>query len=136
MTDAQVVLSAVAIAILFQASTSYALTMLLSVEAQHLIANLRAQVQKHVLQLPVNVFDDNKSVELVARIMDDVVGVRNLVGTGLVQLVGGTVTAIVAFSFLVRINTVMTAIALVPLAAFAFVSTKACLLYTSPSPRD
>lgn len=123
--DAQVVLSAVAIAILFQASTSYALTMLLSVEAQHLIANLRAQVQKHVLQLPVNVFDDNKSGELVSRIMDDVVGVRNLVGTGLVQLVGGTVTAIVAFSFLVRINTVMTAIALVPLAAFAFVSTKA-----------
>ena len=123
--DAQVVLGAVAIAILFQASTSYALTMLLSVEAQHLIANLRAQVQKHVLQLPVNVFDDNKSGELVSRIMDDVVGVRNLVGTGLVQLVGGTVTAMVAFFFLVRINTVMTAIALVPLAAFAFVSTKA-----------
>ena len=123
--DPQVVLGAVAIAILFQASTSYALTMLLSVEAQHLIAHLRAQVQKHVLQLPVNVFDDNKSGELVSRIMDDVVGVRNLVGTGLVQLVGGTVTAIVAFSFLVRINTVMTGIALVPLAAFAFVSTKA-----------
>ncbi len=123
--DAQVVLGAVAIAIIFQASTSYALTMLLSVEAQHLIANLRAQVQKHVLQLPVNIFDDNKSGELVSRIMDDVVGVRNLVGTGLVQLVGGTVTAIVAFFFLVRINTVMTAIALVPLAAFAFVSTKA-----------
>ena len=123
--DAQVVLGAVAIAILFQASTSYALTILLSVEAQHLIANLRAQVQKHVIQLPVNVFDDNKSGELVSRIMDDVEGVRNLVGTGLVQLVGGTVTAIVAFSFLVRINTVMTAIALVPLAAFAFVSIKA-----------
>ena len=123
--DAQIVLGAVAIAILFQASTSYALTMLLSVEAQHLIANLRAQVQKHVLQLPVQVFDDTKSGELVSRIMDDVVGVRNLVGTGLVQLVGGTVTAVVAFSFLVRINMVMTAIALVPLAAFAFVSTKA-----------
>ena len=78
-----------------------------------------------LLPKSVNIFDDNKSGELVSRIMDDVVGVRNLVGTGLVQLVGGTVTAIVAFSFLVRINTVMTGIALVPLAAFAFVSTKA-----------
>ena len=93
--------------------------MLLSVEAQHLIAHLRAQVQKHVLQLLMNVFDDNKSGELVSRIADDVVGVRNLVGTGLVQLVGGTVTAIVAFSFLVRINTVMTESHSFPLPLFA-----------------
>ncbi|NIU51824.1 MAG: ABC transporter ATP-binding protein, partial [Gemmatimonadetes bacterium] len=57
--------------------------------------------------------------------MDDVEGVRNLVGTGLVQLVGGTVTAVVAFAFLVRIDAVMTALALVPLAAFGFVSTRA-----------
>ncbi|MGB0544124.1 MAG: ABC transporter ATP-binding protein [Longimicrobiales bacterium] len=125
MPDPNVVLGAVALAVVLQASTSYALTMLLSVEAQHLIANLRAQVQKHVLQLPVHVFDNTKSGELVSRIMDDVEGVRNLVGTGLVQLVGGTVTAIVAFTFLVRINPVMTVIALVPLAAFGFVSTRA-----------
>lgn len=112
-------------AITVQAVTSYSLTMLLSVEAQHLIANLRAQVQMHVLQLPVRVFDNTKTGELVSRIMDDVEGVRNLVGTGLVQLVGGTITAIVAFGFLVSIDPIMTALALVPLLGFAFVSTKA-----------
>lgn len=119
------ILVALAIAITLQASTSYALTMLLSVEAQNLIANLRAQVQQHVLRLPVRVFDNTKSGELVSRIMDDVEGVRNLVGTGLVQLVGGTITAVVAFAFLIRTNMIMTGLALVPLAGFGFVSTKA-----------
>ncbi len=118
-------LGLLALSIVLQAGTSYSLTMLLSVEAQHLIANLRSQVQAHVLQLPVNVFDNTKSGELVSRIMDDVEGVRNLVGTGLVQLVGGSITAIVAFVFLVRINPLMTGLALVPLAAFGFVSTRA-----------
>jgi ABC-type multidrug transport system fused ATPase/permease subunit len=112
-------------AVTVQSITSYSLTMLLSVEAQHLIANLRAQVQAHVLLLPVRVFDNTKTGELVSRIMDDVEGVRNLVGTGLVQLVGGTITAIVAFFFLMRIDPVMTALALVPLLGFAVVSTKA-----------
>ena len=112
-------------AIALQSLTSYALTMLLSVEAQHLIAQLRAQVQRHVLQLPVKLFDNVKSGELVTRIMDDVEGVRNLVGTGLVQLVGGTVTAIVALTFLVRIDVTMTALAVVPLVAFGLVSTRA-----------
>ena len=120
-----VLLGVVGVAIVIQAVTSYALTMLLSVEAQHLIANLRSEVQRHVLELPVSVFDNTKSGELVSRIMDDVEGVRNLVGTGLVQLVGGTVTAIVAFIFLVRIDPVMTALAIVPLGGFGFVSTKA-----------
>lgn len=119
------ILAVIAAAIAVQASTSYALTMLLSVEAQHLIANLRAQVQQHVLRLPVRVFDNTKSGELVSRIMDDVEGVRNLVGTGLVQLVGGTITAVVAFGFLININVVMTGLALIPLAAFGFVSTRA-----------
>ncbi len=120
-----VILGAVGGAVAVQAATSYTLTMMLSVEAQNLIANLRAQVQRHVLQLPVRVFDNTKSGELVSRIMDDVEGVRNLVGTGLVQLVGGTVTAIAAFFFLVRIDPGMTALALVPLGAFGFVSTRA-----------
>ncbi len=118
-------LVAVSVAVALQAATSYALVMLLSVEAQHLIANLRAQVQEHVLQLPIRVFDNTKTGELVSRIMDDVEGVRNLVGTGLVQLVGGTITAVVAFAFLVRIDPILTLLALVPLAGFAFVSTKA-----------
>ena len=108
-----------------QSGTSYALTMLLSVEAQHLIANLRSQVQKHVLELPIRVFDNTKSGELVSRIMNDVEGVRNLVGTGLVQLVGGTVTAIVALVFLVTISPIMTLLAVGPLVGFALVSTKA-----------
>jgi ABC-type multidrug transport system fused ATPase/permease subunit len=118
-------LGLVAGAVALQAVTSYSLVMLLSVEAQNLIANLRAQVQRHVLQLPVRVFDNTKSGELVSRIMDDVEGVRNLVGTGLVQLVGGAVTAVVAFAFLVRYNAVMTGLALIPLAGFGFVSTLA-----------
>jgi subfamily B ATP-binding cassette protein MsbA len=118
-------LAAVGGAIALQAITSYTLVLLLSVEAQHLIANLRAQVQQHVLRLPVRVFDNTKTGELVSRIMDDVEGVRNLVGTGLVQLVGGVITAVVAFVFLVRIDPLMTALALGPLAAFGFVFTKA-----------
>jgi subfamily B ATP-binding cassette protein MsbA len=112
-------------AVAVQAASSYSLVMILSVEAQHLIAQLRAQVQRHVLRLPVRLFDDTKSGELVSRIMDDVQGVRNLVGTGLVQLVGGTITAVVAGVFLVRIDPVMTALAVVPLAAFGVVSTRA-----------
>ncbi len=114
-----------ALAIAVQAATSFSLTRLLSVEAQLLIAQLRAQVQYHVLRLPVRTFDDTRSGELVSRVMDDVEGVRNLVGTGLVQLVGGTLTAVVAMGFLLRIDPVMTALALVPLALFGLVSTKA-----------
>ncbi len=112
-------------AIVIQSITSFALTMLLSVEAQRLIANLRAQVQRHVLQLPVRIFDNTKSGELVSRIMDDVEGVRNLVGTGLVQLVGGTITAVVALVLLIRIDMMMTLLAIGPLLAFAVVSTRA-----------
>lgn len=112
-------------AIVIQSITSFLLTMMLSVEAQHLIATLRAQVQRHVLQLPVRIFDNTKSGELVSRIMDDVEGVRNLVGTGLVQLVGGTITAVVALVLLIRIDVMMTLLAIGPLLAFAVVSTRA-----------
>ena len=118
-------LGAVGLAVVLQAGSSYLLTLLLSVEAQRLIADLRSQVQRHVLGLPVRLFDNAKSGELVSRIMDDVEGVRNLVGTGLVQLVGGIITGVVALAFLLSINPVMTAMALVPLAAFGFVSTRA-----------
>jgi len=120
-----VLLTGIGIAVIVQSVTSYLLTMLLSVEAQHLIAELRSQVQGHVLRLPIRIFDDTKSGELVSRIMDDVEGVRNLVGTGLVQLVGGTVTALISFAFLVNISLWMTLLAMVPLAGFAFVSTRA-----------
>ncbi|MEZ6015202.1 MAG: ABC transporter ATP-binding protein [Planctomycetota bacterium] len=118
-------LGALVLATSIQAATSFSLTRLLSVEAQHLIAELRSDVQRHVLRLPVRSFEDTKSGELVSRIMNDVEGVRNLVGTGLVQLVGGILTALIALFFLLRIDAVMTALALIPMALFAIVSTRA-----------
>lgn len=108
-----------------QAVSSFTLTRLLSVEAQHLIAELRAEVHEHVLGLPVRRFEDTRSGELVSRVMNDVEGVRNLVGTGLVQLVGGILTALIAMVFLLKINVAMTALALVPMALFAVVSSLA-----------
>lgn len=112
-------------AITIQAITSFLLTRLLSVEAQKLIAILRVQVQKHVMSLPIKYFDNHKSGELVSRIMSDVEGVRNLIGTGLVQLVGGSITAIVSFVLLLQINALMTAYVLVPVAIFAVIALKA-----------
>ncbi|WP_089380054.1 ABC transporter ATP-binding protein [Lutibacter agarilyticus] len=115
----------VVVALLIQALTSFSLTRLLSVEAQHLISVLRAQVQRKLLKLPINFFDNNKSGALVSRVMSDVEGVRNLVGTGLVQLIGGSITAIVSFIWLLKINATMTFVVLVPVILFAFVMLKA-----------
>ncbi len=112
-------------AVTLQAVTSFALTRLLSVEAQRLIAELRTQVQSHVIKLPVRFFDETKSGALVSRIMNDVEGVRNLVGTGVVQMVGGVITAAVSLFLLINISASMTAIALVPLVLFGVVSLKA-----------
>ena len=112
-------------AILIQALTSFALTRLLSVEAQLLISKLRAKVQKQVLSLPISYFDNNKSGALVSRIMRDVEGVRNLVGTGLVQLFGGTITAIISFFLLINISVKMTLLVLTPVLLFAFIALKA-----------
>ena len=91
-----ILLAVVAGSIIVQAITSYLLTKILSVEAQHLISLLRIKVQRKILSLPVSYFDNNKSGALVSRVMTDVEGVRNLVGTGLVQLVGGLITAVVS----------------------------------------
>ncbi len=112
-------------AILIQALTSFLLTRILSVQAQYMISELRAQVQKKVLSLPIRFFDNTKSGELVSRIMTDVEGVRNLIGTGLVQLVGGSVTAVVSLILLLRISPSMTLFALIPLCIFAFIALKA-----------
>ena len=112
-------------AIVVQAVTSFLLTRILSVEAQHLIAELRVKVQQKVLGLPINFFDNSKSGELVSRIMTDVEGVRNIVGTGLVQLIGGTLTAIISLFLLIKISPMMTALVLVPVAIFGFVALKA-----------
>ena len=82
-------------ATLIQGLTSFSLTQLLSKSAQRLIAELRRKVQAHVGRLPVAYYDANKTGVLVSRIMSDVEGVRNLIGTGLVEFVGGMMTALV-----------------------------------------
>ena len=115
----------VCIALLFQSVSAFTLTRLLSVEAQHLISILRAKVQQKLLTLPISFFDNNKSGALVSRVMTDVEGVRNLVGTGLVQLIGGSVTAIISLIILIRINAQMTLFVLVPVLIFAVIALKA-----------
>ncbi|MEO1484783.1 MAG: ABC transporter ATP-binding protein [Bacteroidota bacterium] len=115
----------VMLAILVQAITSFLLTRIVSVQAQYLISELRAQVQKKVLALPISFFDNTKAGALVSRIMSDVEGVRNLIGTGLVQLVGGTITAIVSLVLLLDISVPMTLITFIPLVVFAVIALKA-----------
>ena len=115
----------VGVALLFQAVTSFLLTRILSVQAQYLISELRAQVQKKILSLPISFFDNNKSGALVSRIMSDVEGVRNLIGTGLVQLVGGTITAIISVVLLIKINPWMTLFVFLPVVIFGVVALKA-----------
>ncbi|MGY3795381.1 ABC transporter ATP-binding protein [Aquimarina sp. 433] len=115
----------VGVAILIQATTSFLLTRILSVQAQYLISELRAQVQKKVLSLPISFFDNTKSGALVSRIMSDVEGVRNLIGTGLVQMVGGIFTALVSLGILIYINPWMTLFVLVPVSLFGIVALKA-----------
>ena len=115
----------VGVAILIQAITSFLLTKILSVQAQYLISELRAQVQKKVLSLPISFFDNTKSGVLVSRIMTDVEGVRNLIGTGLVQMVGGTITAVISLILLINISWSMTLFVLVPVAIFGFIALKA-----------
>ena len=115
----------VMLAIFVQAVTSFLLTKILSVQAQYLISELRAQVQKKVLALPVRFFDNAKSGALVSRIMSDVEGVRNLIGTGLVQLVGGIITAVVSLILLMDISVFMTLFTFIPLTIFAIIALKA-----------
>jgi len=121
----KILLLVVSGAILIQATSSFFLTRLLSVEAQHLISKLRSEVQQHIIYLPIRFFDNTKSGELVSRIMTDVEGVRNLVGTGLVQLFGGVLTSVVALVLLININPLLTLYIVIPLAIFGFISLKA-----------
>jgi subfamily B ATP-binding cassette protein MsbA len=116
---------AVLIATVIQGVTSFSLTQLLSKAAQRLIAELRQQVQAHVSRLPVTYYDANKTGALVSRIMSDVEGVRNLLGTGLVDFVGGIVAACIALVLLMRISVPLTLMAVGSLACFAIVLNKA-----------
>ncbi len=115
----------VVVAIVIQSVTSYSLTQILSVEAQHLIAKLRSQVQRHIIKLPIRYFDNAKTGELVSRIMTDVEGVRNLVGTGFAQMIGGVLTAIISLFLLINISPTMTLYVLLPVIVFGLVSLKA-----------
>ncbi len=112
-------------ATLVQGVTSFSLTQLLSKAAQRLIADLREQVQAHISRLPVAFYDANKTGALVSRIMSDVEGVRNLLGTGLVDFAGGIVAAGIAVALLLRISAPLTLIALGSLGCFAFALSRA-----------
>jgi ABC-type multidrug transport system fused ATPase/permease subunit len=112
-------------ATLIQGATSFSLTQLLSKAAQRLIADLRQQVQVHISRLPVSFYDANKTGNLVSRIMSDVEGVRNLLGTGLVDFAGGLVTSGIALVLLFRTSAQMTLIAVGSLLCFAVALNKA-----------
>jgi subfamily B ATP-binding cassette protein MsbA len=115
----------VLLATLIQGVTSFSLTQLLSKAAQRLIADLREQVQVHISRLPVAFYDANKAGALVSRIMSDVEGVRNLLGTGLVDFAGGLVAAGIALALLLRISAPLTLIAVGSLGCFAFALNRA-----------
>ena len=117
--------AAVGVSVLIQAVTSYTLIQLLSTSAQRLIADMRVRVQEHIGRLPVRYYDANKTGALVSRIMSDVEGVRNLVGTGLVEFIGGLFTAIIAFGLLLKINATLTFVALAFLLIFGVILRKA-----------
>ena len=110
---------AVAAAALIKALTEYALSQVVSVAAQGAIATMRKNVQAHVLRLPVQYYDSTKTGVLISRIMNDPEGIRNLVGTGLIQLVGGLMTALIAFIVLLYLNWLLTLSTLAFLIAFA-----------------
>jgi len=112
-------------ATIVQGLTSFTLTQLLSKSAQRMITDLRKQVQAHIGRLPIRYYDANKTGALVSRIMSDVEGVRNLIGTGLVEFVGGLMTAALALIILLRISTMMTLVAFGVLLGFAYALNRA-----------
>ena len=105
-------------ATLIQAGATFALSQLLGVAAQRAITEMRKRVEQHVLRLPVSYFDSTKSGVLISRIMTDAEGIRNIVGTGLVQLFGSIVTAVLAFFVLFYLNWKLTLITMITLAVF------------------
>jgi ABC-type multidrug transport system fused ATPase/permease subunit len=105
-------------ATVFQAITSFALSQIVSIAAQRAISDMRIEMQRHVLRLPVSFFDSTKSGVLISRVMTDAEGIRNLVGTGLVQLTGGLLTAVIALSVLFYLNWRLTASTIFVLLAF------------------
>src|SRR5580692_7122510 len=113
-----VIVLVVVTATVIQGLTSYALTQLLSKSSWRMISELREKVQAHIGRLPVSFYDANKTGVLISRIMSDVEGVRNLIGTGLVEFAGGIMTAVIAMVYLLRTSVSMTAVAFVVLFIF------------------
>ena len=105
-------------ATIVQALTSFTLAQVLGVAAQRAITEMRKRVQEHVARLPIRYFDSTQTGVLISRIMNDAEGIRNLVGTGLVQLIGGLMTAAIALVVLFYLNWRLTSITLLALAAF------------------
>ena len=95
--------------------TSFALSQVLGVAAQRAITDMRRRVEAHVARLPVRYFDSTQTGVLISRIMTDAEGIRNLVGTGLVQLTGSIVTAVVALAYLLYLNWFLTVITILAL---------------------
>ena len=116
---------AVLAATVIQGVTAFTITQTVSMAAQRLIAEMRRKVQAHIGHLPVSYYDSNKSGTLVARIMTDVDGIRNLLGTGLIEFLGGLLTAVLVLAFLVHYSWLLTSIALVIIVVFAFAVMKA-----------
>ena len=112
-------------ATVIQGITSFSLTQLLSKSAQRMITDMRKRIQAHIGRLPINFYDTHKTGELVSRIMSDVEGIRNLVGTGLVEFLGGLMTGAFALVILLRISALMTLVAFGILLAFGFLINKA-----------
>src|SRR5713101_3599397 len=119
------IVAGVLVATVVQGLTSFTLTQLLSKSAQKMIADMRREVQAHIGRLPVAFYDANKTGALVSRIMSDVEGVRNLVGTGLVEFVGGLMTAVIALVYLLHTSVTMTGVAFGILLVFGFGINKA-----------
>ncbi len=114
---------AAGVATIIQAGTSFLLSLILGITAQRTINDLRLKVEQHVVRLPVRYFEDHKSGELISRVINDAEGIRNLVGTGFVQLVGGFVTAVIALAVLFWLNWRLTLVTLFFLILFGSVMT-------------
>jgi ABC-type multidrug transport system fused ATPase/permease subunit len=114
------IIGAVVGATFIQAGTTYVLDRYLGLTGQRVIAELRTQVQAHIGRLPVSFYDENRTGTLVARIMTDVEGVRNLIGAGLLDLLSGVLTAIIALVILIKISTFMTILTFCILIAFGW----------------
>ena len=119
------IVGAVLLATVVQGITSYTLTQLLSKEGQRLIAELRMKVQAHIGRLPVAFYDANRTGTLVARIMTDVEGVRNLIGTGVIDFFGGILTALFAFCYLIKLSVQMTIVSFIVLLCFGLILQRA-----------